>query len=100
MFEPAPPDVSFPDEERKLLALWKEHRIFERSIEQAKGRPRFTFYEGPPTANGIPHWGHVLTRVAKDVFLRYHTMCGCYVPRRARLGHARPARRGRGARRS
>jgi len=83
MFEPAPPDVSFPDEEKKLLALWKEHRIFERSIEQAKGRPRFTFYEGPPTANGIPHWGHVLTRVAKDVFLRYRTMCGCEVPRRS-----------------
>jgi isoleucyl-tRNA synthetase len=83
MFEPAPPDVSFPDEERKLLALWKKERIFERSIEQAKGRPRFTFYEGPPTANGIPHWGHVLTRVAKDVFLRFRTMCGCEVPRRS-----------------
>jgi isoleucyl-tRNA synthetase len=55
MFEPAPPDVSFPALERELLALWKKDRIFERSIEEAKGRPRFTFYEGPPTANGIPH---------------------------------------------
>ncbi|MCK6460433.1 MAG: isoleucine--tRNA ligase [Planctomycetes bacterium] len=83
MFEPAPPDVSFPALERELLALWKRDRIFERSIEEAKGRPRFTFYEGPPTANGVPHWGHVLTRVAKDVFLRYKTMCGFEVPRRS-----------------
>jgi len=83
MFEPAPPDVSFPAEERKLLALWQSERIFERSVEQARGRPQFTFYEGPPTANGIPHWGHVLTRVAKDVFLRYRTMCGYHVPRRS-----------------
>jgi len=83
MFESVPPNVSFPALERDLLAFWKQERIFERSVEQSRGRPPFIFYEGPPTANGIPHWGHVLTRVAKDVFLRYHTMRGCYVPRRS-----------------
>ncbi|MEM8883079.1 MAG: isoleucine--tRNA ligase [Planctomycetota bacterium] len=81
MFEPVPGNVSFPALERELLDFWKNEEIFRKSIEQCQGRPRFTFYEGPPTANGIPHWGHVLTRTAKDVFLRYKTMTGFYVPR-------------------
>jgi isoleucyl-tRNA synthetase len=83
MLPPLPPDVSFPDEERKTLEFWREQRIFEGSVEAARGKPRYVFYEGPPTANGMPHPGHVLTRVIKDVFLRYRTMCGHNVPRRA-----------------
>jgi len=83
MFEPVPPNVSFPALERDLLEFWKSERIFQRSVEQCKDRPLFTFYEGPPTANNHPHMGHVLTRAAKDVFLRYQTMCGRYVPRRS-----------------
>ncbi|MHC4548442.1 MAG: isoleucine--tRNA ligase [Planctomycetota bacterium] len=83
MFEPVPSPVSFPGLERELLRFWKQEGIFERSVEQARGRPRFTFFEGPPTANNAPHMGHVLTRVAKDVFLRYRTMCGWHVPRRS-----------------
>ncbi len=83
MFDPVAPQVSFPELERELLEFWKRERVFERSVEESRGKPQFTFYEGPPTANGIPHWGHVLTRVAKDVVLRYRTMCGYHVPRRA-----------------
>jgi isoleucyl-tRNA synthetase len=82
MFDPVPQRVSFPDLEAELLAFWAEERIFERSVEEAKGRPRFVFYEGPPTANGMPHPGHVLTRVMKDVVLRYRAMNGYHVPRR------------------
>ena len=81
MFEAVPSSVSFPAVERDLLAFWKREEIFRKSVEQCQERPRFTFYEGPPTANGKPHWGHVLTRVDKDVFLRYKTMTGYYVPR-------------------
>jgi isoleucyl-tRNA synthetase len=82
-FDPVKPDVSFPDLDHQLLELWEKNRIFEKTIEGRRDRPRFVFYEGPPTANGMPHPGHVLTRVMKDVFLRYRTMCGYYVPRRA-----------------
>ena len=83
MFEPVSQRVSFPELEEELLAFWRDARIFEKSVEEAKERPRFVFYEGPPTANGMPHPGHVLTRVMKDVILRYRTMTGFYVPRRA-----------------
>ncbi|MDH3590543.1 MAG: class I tRNA ligase family protein, partial [Planctomycetota bacterium] len=82
MFD-AVPSPDFSAQERTLLAFWRDERIFERSVAAGADRPRFVFYEGPPTANGQPHWGSVLTRVAKDVFLRYKTMCGYYVPRRS-----------------
>ncbi|MEZ4340152.1 MAG: isoleucine--tRNA ligase [Sandaracinaceae bacterium] len=82
-FDPESPRVDFPALEEELLAYWREARIFEKSVELAEGRPRFVFYEGPPTANGMPHPGHALTRVMKDVVLRYKTMTGHYVPRRA-----------------
>ncbi len=82
-FDPESPRVDFPKLEEALLAYWKDAKIFERSVEDAQDRPRFVFYEGPPTANGMPHPGHVLTRVMKDVVLRYKTMTGHYVPRRA-----------------
>ena len=83
MFDPVPPNVSFPDQERTLIEFWRENEIFRRSVDERRGGPRFTFYEGPPTANGSPHWGSVLTRVGKDVFLRYWTMRGYYAPRRS-----------------
>ena len=83
MFDKAQPIVDFPAVEQRITAFWKQHRIFEKSLEIRKGRPQFTFYEGPPTANGLPHNGHVLTRVFKDVFLRYQTMRGKFVPRKA-----------------
>ena len=74
---------NFPALERKVLELWKERNVFERSLDETRGKPDFVFYEGPPTANGLPHNGHVLTRVIKDVFPRYMTMRGYHVERRA-----------------
>ena len=84
-FRPVSPSVKFPELDEELLAFWERERIFEKTLEAPPGgdtRPPFVFYEGPPTANGMPHAGHVLTRVMKDVFLRYRSMCGYYVPRR------------------
>ncbi len=83
-FEPVPQKISFPELERRFLEQWERERIFERSVEVAAsaGRPHFVFYEGPPTANGMPHPGHVLTRVMKDVILRYRSLTGWHVPRR------------------
>ena len=69
--------------EKEVLKFWEENDIFRKSVEKRKGRRRFVFLEGPPTANGTPHPGHVLTRIMKDVVLRYYTMKGFYVPRRA-----------------
>ena len=82
-FDPVSPQVSFPELEAAIQAFWDEHAIFEESVKRnADGKP-FVFFEGPPTANGMPHNGHVLTRVAKDVILRYRSMRGYHVPRRA-----------------
>jgi isoleucyl-tRNA synthetase len=82
MFEPVSPQVSFPELDQRVLALWDERGVFEQAVRGGEGKPAFVFYEGPPTANGMPHPGHVLTRVMKDVILRYRTMCGYHVPRR------------------
>lgn len=81
-FEAVSPKVSFPEVELRILEHWNRERIFERSVVEAKDKPPFIFYEGPPTANGMPHPGHVLTRVMKDVILRHRSMTGHYVPRR------------------
>ncbi len=75
--------VDFPKAEEKVRAFWKENRIFEKSVEGRRGSPRFVWHDGPPTANGKPHNGHVLTRVFKDIFPRYRTMRGFYAPRKA-----------------
>ncbi len=83
MFDPVSPQVSFPELDATHLAFWERARIFEKTLEGGESKKSFIFYEGPPTANGMPHPGHVLTRVMKDVFLRYRTMCGDHVPRRA-----------------
>ncbi len=74
---------NFPALERGVLSLWAERDVFSRSLEATRGRPELVFYEGPPTANGLPHNGHVLTRVIKDLFPRYRTMRGDHVQRRA-----------------
>jgi isoleucyl-tRNA synthetase len=82
-FAPLPPDRLPAEAEAQVAAAWREGRIFERSLEQTKGGAPFVFYEGPPTANGMPHNGHVLTRVIKDLFPRYKTMLGFHVERKA-----------------
>jgi len=83
LFEKVSGAIDFPADEKKVLAFWKEAHIFQKSLEQGAGKPTFVFYEGPPTANGTPHNGHVLTRVIKDLFPRYKTMRGYHVPRKA-----------------
>ena len=83
MFESVSTNLGFVDREKKTLEFWKENHIFEKSMEQREGSRVYTFYAGPPTANGKPHIGHVLTRVIKDMIPRYRTMKGYYVPRKA-----------------
>jgi len=77
------PNVNFVEEEKKIEKFWSEAKIFEKSIESRKDGEPYVFYDGPPTANGKPHIGHVLTRVIKDMIPRYRTMKGCMVPRKA-----------------
>jgi isoleucyl-tRNA synthetase len=83
VFEKVPTELDFPREEREILAYWKAEKIFQKSLDGKDESPPFVFYEGPPTANGLPHNGHVLTRVIKDLFPRYKTMRGFRVPRKA-----------------
>jgi isoleucyl-tRNA synthetase len=82
-FDKVRTELDFPRDEREILAFWKEARIFEKSLAQTENGVPFVFYEGPPTANGLPHNGHVLTRVIKDLFPRYKTMRGYRVARKA-----------------
>ncbi len=81
VFEQVAPVANFPEVEAEIVAFWREREIFRRSLERRAEGPRWTFYEGPPTANGLPHNGSVLTRVMKDVFPRYRSMRGHHVPR-------------------
>ena len=82
-FQAVPPAVRFPDLEERILRFWKEQGIYEKSLEQRASAPPFVFYEGPPTANGMPHPGHCLTRAIKDLFPRYRTMRGYLCERKA-----------------
>ena len=82
-FEPLPAQVDLPALEREVLARWQDAGIFERSLKQTEGGPSWIFYEGPPTANGLPGVHHVEARTFKDLFPRFKTMQGFHVPRRA-----------------
>ena len=81
-FDPVASRVAFPELEQGILEFWREHRIFERSVEERPADKIFSFYEGPPTANGNPGIHHVLARAFKDVVPRYRTMRGYRVPRK------------------
>jgi len=83
MYKKVSADLRFVEREKEVEKFWKENRIFEKSMENRKEGPTYTFYDGPPTANGKPHIGHVLTRVIKDMIPRYRTMKGYMVPRKA-----------------
>ncbi|MBR7046388.1 MAG: isoleucine--tRNA ligase [Lachnospiraceae bacterium] len=83
MYKKVNPDLNFVAREKATEKFWKDNRIFEKSIEEREGCPQYMFYDGPPTANGKPHIGHVLTRVIKDMIPRYRTMKGYQVPRKA-----------------
>lgn len=82
-YQALPTQVDLPAMEREILAFWQSAQIFDKSIAARRGAQPWTFYEGPPTANGLPGTHHIEARVFKDVFPRFHTMKGRYVPRRA-----------------
>ena len=83
LYQKVDTNLNFVDREKKVEEFWKENHIFEKSMENRKEGETYTFYDGPPTANGKPHIGHVLTRVIKDMIPRYRTMKGYMVPRKA-----------------
>ncbi len=83
MFPEVPSSPPFPQLEEQVLQFWKEKQIYDKSLQQRAGDPKFVFYEGPPTANGMPHPGHCLTRAIKDLFPRYRTMRGFHCQRKA-----------------
>ena len=83
LYNKVPTDLKFVEREKEVSKFWKEHHIFEKSIEEREGCPEYMFYDGPPTANGKPHVGHVVTRAIKDMIPRYRTMKGYQVPRKA-----------------
>ena len=72
----------FPKMEEEILAHWKKHKIFERSLDERSADKTYVFYDGPPFATGLPHFGHILQSTVKDVIPRYWTMKGYRVPRR------------------
>ena len=83
LYDKVPTSLNFVEREKQTEKFWKENKIFEKSMENRKDGETYTFYDGPPTANGKPHIGHVLTRVIKDMIPRYQTMKGKMVPRKA-----------------
>ena len=83
MYRKVDTSLDFVNREKEVLDFWKENHVFEKSMKEREGSPVYTFYDGPPTANGKPHIGHVLTRVIKDMIPRYRTMKGNMVPRKA-----------------
>ena len=83
MYKKVSTNLNFVDREKETEKFWDDNHIFEKSMENRKEGPTYTFYDGPPTANGKPHIGHVLTRVIKDMIPRYRTMKGYMVPRKA-----------------
>ena len=83
MYQKVSTDLNFVDREKNVGEFWRNQKIFEKSMKAREGNPTYTFYDGPPTANGKPHIGHVLTRVIEDMIPRYKTMKGYMVPRKA-----------------
>ena len=81
MYRPIDPKTHLPDIEHKHLEYWKASKIFERSVEARKGKEKFVFFDGPPFANGLPHYGHIMANSLKDAVTRYWNMRGYYVPR-------------------
>ncbi len=83
MYKKVDTTLNFLDREKEVLKFWKENKIFEQNVAENEGNREFTFYDGPPTANGKPHIGHILTRVIKDIIPRYHVMKGDHCLRKA-----------------
>ncbi|MBP5208092.1 MAG: class I tRNA ligase family protein, partial [Clostridia bacterium] len=83
MYSKVDTSLDFVSREKAVQDFWEQNKIFEKSLKLREGAPDYTFYDGPPTANGKPHIGHVLTRVIKDMIPRYRTMKGYHVLRKA-----------------
>ena len=83
MYKKVDTSLNFVEREKEIIAFWKENGIFEKSVQKNEGGEEFSFFDGPPTANGKPHIGHILTRVMKDIIPRYQTMKGKHVLRKA-----------------
>ena len=83
MYKKVSTDMNFVEREKEVEKFWDDENIFQKSMDEKEGCPDYIFYDGPPTANGKPHIGHVLTRVIKDMIPRYRTMKGYMVPRKA-----------------
>ena len=83
MYNKVDTNLNFVDREKQVREFWKDNDIFKKSMEQRKQGETYTFYDGPPTANGKPHIGHVETRTIKDMIPRFQAMKGKYVPRKA-----------------
>ncbi|MEK7085758.1 MAG: class I tRNA ligase family protein, partial [Patescibacteria group bacterium] len=81
MFKKVNARQNFPEMEKKMLEYWESNKIFEKSVEHRKNQEKFVFFDGPPFANGLPHYGHILATALKDAVTRYWTMKGYYVPR-------------------
>jgi len=81
MFKPVDQKQSFPKLEHEILEFWEKNKIFEKSLEARKGKEKYVFFDGPPFANGLPHYGHILANALKDAVTRYWSMKGYYVPR-------------------
>lgn len=82
MVEPVPESINFPSEEEKILHFWQEKDCFQECLKQSKNRPKYTFYDGPPFATGLPHYGHILAGTIKDVVTRFAHQSGFHVDRR------------------
>lgn len=83
MYDKVPTDLKFVEREKEVEKFWEDEHIFEKSIKMREGCQPYVFYDGPPTANGKPHIGHVETRVIKDMIPRFRAMKGYMVPRKA-----------------
>ncbi|MDE5788944.1 MAG: class I tRNA ligase family protein, partial [Clostridia bacterium] len=83
MYKKVDTSLNFVEREKEIIEFWKQNDVFLKSIEKNAGAEEFSFYDGPPTANGKPHIGHILTRVMKDIIPRYQTMKGKHVLRKA-----------------
>jgi isoleucyl-tRNA synthetase len=77
-----PETINFPEEEEKIIKYWKDIDVFQTCLKQSKGKPRYSFYDGPPFATGLPHYGHILAGTIKDVVTRYAHQQGYHVERR------------------
>ena len=83
MYKKVETTLNFLEREKEIIKFWEENDVFAESVKKNEGKEEFCFYDGPPTANGKPHIGHVLTRVMKDIIPRYQTMKGKHVLRKA-----------------